>query len=71
MFAGRLEFILTAEIQPMGQMAEGLPQFVGYFPTISEVFVAIFGLAVMLLLYALGERYFDLDGTHEKSEAGT
>ena len=71
MFAGRLEFILTAEIMPMGQMAEGLPEFVSYFPTISEVFVAIFGLAVMLLLYTLGERYFNLDGTHEQSEAGT
>jgi molybdopterin-containing oxidoreductase family membrane subunit len=70
MFAGRLEFILTAELQPMGQMAEGLPEFVGYFPTISEVFVAIFGLAVMLLLYTLGEQYFNLDGTQEKSEAG-
>lgn len=71
MFAGRLEFILTAEIKPMGQMAEGLPEFVSYWPTISEVFVAIFGLAVMLLLYTLGERYFNLDGTHEESEAGT
>jgi molybdopterin-containing oxidoreductase family membrane subunit len=71
MLIGRLEFILTAEIMPMGQMAEGLPQFVSYLPTVSEVFVAIFGLAVMLLLYTLGERYFDLDGTQEKSEAGT
>jgi molybdopterin-containing oxidoreductase family membrane subunit len=71
MFAGRLEFILTAEIMPMGQMAEGLPEFVSYLPTISEVLVALFGLAVMLLLYTLGERYFNLDGTQEKSEVGT
>jgi molybdopterin-containing oxidoreductase family membrane subunit len=71
MFAGRLEFILTAEIMPMGQMAEGMPEFVSYLPTISEVLVALFGLAVMLLLYTLGERHFNLDGTQEKSEAGT
>lgn len=71
MFAGRLEFILTAEIMPFGQLGEGVPQFVSYLPTISEVLVALFGLAVMLLLYTLGERYLNLDGTQEKSEAGT
>jgi molybdopterin-containing oxidoreductase family membrane subunit len=71
MFAGRLELVLTGEIMPMGPMAEGLPEFVSYMPTISEVFVALFALATMLLLYTLGDRNLNLDGTQEKSEAGT
>ena len=71
MLAGRLELVLTGEIMPLGPMAEGLPEFVSYFPTISEVFVAIFALAIMLLLYTLGDRHLNLDGTQEKSEAGT
>lgn len=71
MFAGRLELVLTGEIMPMGPMAEGIPEFVSYFPTISEVFVAIFALAVMLLFYTLGDRHLNLDGTQEQSEVGT
>ena len=71
MLAGRLEFVLTGEIMPVGPMAEGKPQFVNYLPTIWEVFVALFGLATMLLIYTLGDRNLNLDGTHEKSEAGT
>jgi molybdopterin-containing oxidoreductase family membrane subunit len=71
MLAGRLEMVLTGEIMPLGPMAEGIPQFVSYLPTISEVLVAIFALAVMLLLYTLGDRHLNLDGTQEKSEAGT
>jgi molybdopterin-containing oxidoreductase family membrane subunit len=71
MFAGRLELVLTGEIMPMGPMAEGLPQFVSYFPTIWEIFVALFALATMLLIYTLGDRNLNLEGTEEKSEAGT
>ena len=70
MLAGRLELVLTGEIMPMGPMAEGIPEFVSYFPTISELLVAIFALAVMLLLYTLGDRHLNLDGTQEKSEVG-
>jgi molybdopterin-containing oxidoreductase family membrane subunit len=71
MLAGRLEMVLTGEILPMGPMAEGLPQFVSYMPTIWELFVALFGLAVMLLIYTIGDRNLNLDGTPEKSEAVT
>jgi hypothetical protein len=30
MFAGRLEFVLSSVIRPLGQMAEGRPEFVDY-----------------------------------------
>jgi molybdopterin-containing oxidoreductase family membrane subunit len=65
MFAGRLEFILSGEIMPLGAMAEGRPVVVGYMPTIWEVFVALFGLSVMLLAYKLGERYLTLEEVPE------
>jgi molybdopterin-containing oxidoreductase family membrane subunit len=71
MLAGRLELVLTGEILPMGPLAEGLPQFVSYMPTIWEVFVALFGLAVMLLIYTMGDRHLKLETTQEKPEALT
>ncbi len=61
MFAGRLEFVLSGVVRPLGQMAEGRPQIVSYLPTVYEVFVALFGFSVMLLVYSLGERYLKLE----------
>lgn len=61
MFSGRLEFVLSGVVRPLGQMAEGRPEFVSYMPTIYEVFVSLFGFAVILLIYSLGERYLKLE----------
>lgn len=61
MFAGRLEFVLSGVVRPLGQMAEGRPEIVSYMPTVYEVFVALFGFAVMLLVYSIGERYLKLE----------
>ncbi len=65
MFAGRLEFVLSGVIRPLGQMAEGRPEFVSYMPTVYEVFVALAGFSVMLLVYTIGERYLKLQATPE------
>ena len=65
MFFGRLEFVLSGVVRPLGQMAEGRPEIVPYAPTIFEIFVAIFGLSAMLMLYTLGERYLRLDAVPE------
>jgi len=65
MFAGRLEFVLSGVVRPLGQMAEGRPEFVSYMPTIYEVFVALFGFSAMLLIYTLGERYLKLGAVPE------
>ena len=61
---GRLEFILSAEVVPLGAMAEGGPGLVGYGPTIWEVFVTVFGVSLMLLIYGLGDRFLKLEPTH-------
>jgi molybdopterin-containing oxidoreductase family membrane subunit len=65
MFFGRLEVILSGLIMPLGAMAEGRADFVSYLPTIWEVFVALFGISVVLLVYTLGDRYLQLDAVHE------
>lgn len=65
MFAGRLEFVLSGVVRPLGQMAEGRPEIVGYMPTIYELFVVLFGFAVMLLIYSLGERFLKLEAVPE------
>jgi hypothetical protein len=57
--------ILSGEIMPLGAMAEGRADFVSYLPTIWEVFVALFGISVVLLVYTLGDRYLQLDAVHE------
>ncbi len=65
MLAGRLEFILSSEVMPLGQMAEVHPGFVGYMPTSSEFLVTIFGLSVVLMVYTLGDCYLKLDEVSE------
>jgi molybdopterin-containing oxidoreductase family membrane subunit len=63
MFAGRLEFVLSGVIRPLGQMAEGRPEFVSYMPSVYEIFVALAGFSLTLLVYTLGERYLNLQAT--------
>jgi molybdopterin-containing oxidoreductase family membrane subunit len=65
MFAGRLEFVLSGVVRPLGQMAEGRPEFVSYMPTVYEVLVAVFGLSAVLLIYTIGERYLKLEAVPE------
>ena len=65
MFAGRLEMVLSGLVMPTGPKAEGQPPFVGYLPTIWEVFVVVFALAAMLLIYTLGERHLKLSEVPE------
>ena len=65
MFAGRLEMVLSGLNTATGPKAEGQPPFVSYWPTIWEVFVFVFGLAVLLLVYTLGERHLKLHTAHD------
>lgn len=67
MFAGRLEMVLSGLVMPTGPKGEGQPPFVSYWPTIWEVFVLVSALAVLLLVYTIGERHFKLSETPEES----
>jgi molybdopterin-containing oxidoreductase family membrane subunit len=55
-----MEILLAGQSHPVGPKAEQFPQYVQYIPSIWEVLVMVFALAVMLLLYTLGERYLKL-----------
>ncbi|MGD9077701.1 MAG: polysulfide reductase NrfD [Desulfobacterales bacterium] len=65
MFAGRLEMVLSGLVMPTGPKAEGQPLFVGYWPTIWEVFVFVSALAALLFVYTLGERNLKLSEVPE------
>jgi molybdopterin-containing oxidoreductase family membrane subunit len=63
-FAGTLfmhmEILLAGQSHPVGPKAEQYPEIIRYFPSIWEWLVFVFALAIMLLLYTLGERYLKL-----------
>ena len=55
-----MEILLAGQSHPVGPKLEQYPAFISYFPSIWEWLVFVFALAVMLLLYTLGERYLKL-----------
>jgi molybdopterin-containing oxidoreductase family membrane subunit len=59
--ARHMEILLSGQSHPVGPKAEQFPQYVQYVPSIWELLVLVFALAVMLLLYTLGERYLKLN----------
>ena len=55
-----MEILLAGQSHPVGPKAEQHAGFISYFPSIWEWLVFVFALAIMLLLYTLGERYLKL-----------
>jgi molybdopterin-containing oxidoreductase family membrane subunit len=55
-----MEILLAGQSHPVGPKAEQYQTFIDYFPSIWEWLVFLFALAIMLLLYTLGERYLKL-----------
>jgi molybdopterin-containing oxidoreductase family membrane subunit len=55
-----MEILLAGQSRPVGPKAEQYPAFISYFPSIWEWLVFLLALAIMLLLYTLGERYLKL-----------
>jgi molybdopterin-containing oxidoreductase family membrane subunit len=55
-----MEILLAGQSHPVGPKAEQYSAFISYFPSIWEWLVFVLALAVMLLLYTLGERYLKL-----------
>lgn len=56
-----IEILLAGQSRPVGPKAEQFPEYINYFPSIWEWAVFLFAVAVMLLLYTLGERFFKLE----------
>ncbi|MEW6673513.1 MAG: NrfD/PsrC family molybdoenzyme membrane anchor subunit [Thermodesulfobacteriota bacterium] len=63
--AMHMEILLAGQSRPIGPKAEQYPEIISYFPSVWEWLVFLFALAVMLLLYTLGERFFKLETVPE------
>ena len=59
--AMHMEILLAGQSRPVGPKAEHYPEFISYFPSIWEWMVFLLSVAIMLLLYTLGERYLKLE----------
>ncbi len=55
-----MEILLAGQSHPVGPKAEQYDWHIHYFPSIWEWLVFLLAVAVMLLLYTLGERYLKL-----------
>ncbi len=55
-----MEILLAGQSHPVGPKAEQYPWHIHYFPSIWEWLVFLLAVAIMLLLYTLGERYLKL-----------
>jgi Ni/Fe-hydrogenase subunit HybB-like protein len=65
MFAGRLVMLLSAQVKPIGVLAENRPEFVSYFPSIFEVGIIVLAFSLSLLIYSIGVKYWNLEATPE------
>jgi len=63
--AMHMEILLAGQSRPVGPKAEQYPEFITYFPSIWEWLVFVFALAIMFLLYTLGEKYLRLTAAPE------
>ena len=61
--AMQMEILLAGQNRPVGPKAEQFPEMVHYFPSIWEWILFMLSIAVMLFLFALGERFLKLDST--------
>ncbi len=59
--AMHMEILLAGQSRPVGPKAEQFPDVVSYFPSSWEWMVFLLSIAVMLLLFTLGERFLKLE----------
>ncbi len=59
--AMHIEILLAGQSRPVGPKAEQFPDVVSYFPSIWEWIIFMLSIAVMLLLFSLGERFLKLE----------
>lgn len=63
-----MEILISGQSHPIGPKAEQYGEALRYVPSIWEWLVFTFALAVMLLLYTLGERYLNLTQAPGRAE---
>lgn len=60
---GRMDLVMTGQIQPIMPKFIGIHSVIVYLPTVWEWIVGFFAMAFMLMLYTLAERKLNLDDT--------
>jgi len=65
-----MEILLAGQSHPVGPKAEQFPEFMSYFPSVWEWLVFLLSVAIMLLLYTLGEKYLKLEATPAEAKTG-
>lgn len=65
MFFGRLVMLLSAQVKPIGVLAENRPEFVSYFPSMYEFGIIILALSLSMLIYSIGVKFWNLEATPE------
>ncbi|KJS28901.1 MAG: hypothetical protein VR64_22600 [Desulfatitalea sp. BRH_c12] len=63
--AMHMEILLAGQSRPVGPKAEQYPEVIAYAPSGYEWMVLLLSVAVVLLLYTLGERYLKLETAPE------
>ncbi len=56
-----MQILIAGQSHPIGPKAEQFPEVLNYYPSIWEWLVALLSVAIILVLYTLGERYFGLE----------
>jgi molybdopterin-containing oxidoreductase family membrane subunit len=64
-FLGRINIIAAGQIEPIGVRASGMPALVPFMPNIGEWTVFAFSLAVLLLIYSVGNKVLKLGSTEQ------
>jgi len=59
--AMHMEILIGGQSRPVGPKAEQFTMVINYFPSLYEWLILVFALAVMMLLYLLGERFLKLE----------
>ena len=59
--AMHMEILLAGQSRPVGPKAEQFPDVISYFPSIWEWIVFMLSIAVILLMFTLGEKLFKLE----------
>lgn len=63
LFVERMDYVLIGQLKPLGVRATGIPELVAHNNTIWEWLVVISAMAILLLLFTLGEQYLKLGST--------
>jgi molybdopterin-containing oxidoreductase family membrane subunit len=59
---GRINLVAVGQIEPVGVRAGSVAGLVSFTPSLGEWIVFLFSLALLLLVFTLGEKYLMLDG---------